>query len=209
MNKRVLNGIDVSIHNGKIDWSKVDKNVDFVIIRAGYGRLITQKDKNFEEYYSELKKINKPIGLYWYSYATSVEEAELESKICLEVIKNKKFEYPIYYDIEEKKIFDKGKEIVSQIAEKFCSILTENKYLCGIYCSTFFLKNYFNDEIKEKYPIWVAHYTTNDKPSYDGYYGIWQYSCTGKIDGINGDVDLDYGYVDYKTIVIENNYNGY
>ena len=66
MNKRVLNGIDVSIHNGKIDWSKVDKNVDFVIIRAGYGRLITQKDKNFEEYYSELKKINKPIGLYFH-----------------------------------------------------------------------------------------------------------------------------------------------
>ena len=209
MNKRVLNGIDVSKHNQNIDWSKVDINIDFVIMRAGYGKEYHQKDQRFEEYFSEVKKINKPIGIYWYSYAESVEEAEIEAKVCLETIKNKKFEYPIYYDIEEKGTFEKGKEVVSQIAEKFCSILTENKYLCGIYCSAYFLKEYFNEEIKKKYPIWVAHWTNKDLPNYDGEFGIWQYSSKGKIDGIIGNVDLDYGFIDYKKIVIENHYNGY
>ena len=209
MNVIYLRGIDVSYHNQTIDWSKVDINIDFVIIRAGYGKEYNQKDKKFEEYFSEVKKINKPIGIYWYSYAESVEEAEIEAKVCLETIKDKKFEYPIFYDVEESKIFKKGKEIVSQIADKFCSILTEKKYLCGIYSSSSFLKTYFNDDIKEKYIIWVAHWTNADLPNYDGKYGLWQYTSKGTMDGINGNVDLDYSFVDYKKYVIENHYNGY
>ena len=84
-----------------------------------------------------------------------------------------------------------GKENVSKIADKFCSILKENNYLCGIYSSVNFFKNYFNDEIKNKVLLWIAHWTNNDKPNFNGDYGIWQYSSKGSIPGISGRVDVN------------------
>ena len=204
-----IKGIDVSKYEKEIDWLKVKAQIEFVIIRAGYGLEISQKDIKFEENFESAKKLNIPIGIYWYAHATNESEAEKEAKTCLEIIKNKKFEFPIFYDIESQKIFKQGKENVSKIADKFCSILKENNYLCGIYSSVNFFKNYFNDEIKNKVPLWIAHWTNNDKPNFNGDYGIWQYSSKGKIDGIEGDVDLDYGYVDYEKIIVENHFNGY
>ncbi|HOC34819.1 MAG TPA: GH25 family lysozyme, partial [Ruminococcus flavefaciens] len=109
-----MKGIDVSVHNGNIDWGKVKADgIDFAILRAGYGRLVSQKDERFEQNYAGAKAVGLPIGAYWYSYAMTPEEAELEADVFLSVIKGKRFEMPVYFDLEEKKQFDLGKEQVS------------------------------------------------------------------------------------------------
>lgn len=88
-----MKGIDVSVHNGDIDWGKVKADgIDFAIIRAGFGRLEKQKDEKFEQNYAGAKAAGIPIGAYWYSYAMTPEEAELEADVFLSVIKGKQFE---------------------------------------------------------------------------------------------------------------------
>ena len=88
-------GIDVSFAQGNINWSAVKNNVDFAIIRAGFGREVSQTDAQFMNNYTGCKSNAIPCGCFWYSYAESVEDAILEAKACLEVIKGKTFEYPI------------------------------------------------------------------------------------------------------------------
>ena len=202
-------GIDVSIYQGDIDWSAVKKaGIKFAIIRAGYGKEVSQKDTKFERNYENAKAVGMPIGVYWYSYAKSVEAAEQEAKTCLEIIKGKQFEWPIYYDIEESSILGKGKNFVSSIAKKFCRYLESKKYFCGIYASANPLNNLFDDECKKNFPIWVAHYDV-DKPKYNGNWGIWQYTSQGNVNGINGKVDLNHGIINYEDIIKNQHLNGY
>ena len=105
-----MKGIDVSKHNGNVNWSHVKADgVEFAIIRAGYGKEISQKDAQFENNYAGCKSNGVPVGAYWYSYATNEAEARQEAAVCLQVLKGKTFEFPIYYDIEEKKQFALGK----------------------------------------------------------------------------------------------------
>ena len=92
-------GLDLSKHNGTIDFDEIKKNNSFVILRAGYGT--STKDPKFEEYYKQAKAAGLKVGAYWYSYALNVNDAKTEAKKCLEVIKGKQFEYPIYIDMED------------------------------------------------------------------------------------------------------------
>ena len=103
-------GVDVSFAQGKVDWKKVkdSKKVDFAIIRAGFGRDVSQEDSQFKNNYAGCKENGIPCGVYWYSYADSPEDAKREAKACLEVIKGKQFEYPIYFDLEESFQFKNG-----------------------------------------------------------------------------------------------------
>ena len=106
----------MSVHNGDIDWQKVKADgIDFAILRASYGKLESQKDQKFEQNYAVAKAVGIPVGAYWYSYAMTPEKAELETDVFLSVIKGKQFEMPVYFDLEEKKQFDLGKEQVSAI----------------------------------------------------------------------------------------------
>ena len=120
-------------------------------------------------------------------------------------MKGKQFEWPIYYDIEEKSIFNAG--IASAIAKAFCEILEANKYYCGIYSSASYLNSYFDAYTKEKFTIWVAHWDA-DVPAYKGAYGVWQYKV-GYAEGISGRCDLDYGYIDFEPVMKEHHLNGY
>ncbi|MBR2284554.1 MAG: glycoside hydrolase family 25 protein [Ruminococcus sp.] len=202
----IRNGIDVSEHQGTIDWSKV--NTDFVIIRAGYGREISQKDKQFETNYAGCKSRDIPCGAYWYSYATSVEDAKKEAAVCLEVIKGKQFEYPIYFDIEEERQFRLGKTVCSEITKAFCATLEEAGYWVGIYSSKSHLETYLSAEVRSRYTVWVAHYGVS-KTTYSGDYQMWQKSAEGKIEGISGAVDLDECYYDYPTAIPRVGMNGF
>lgn len=197
-------GIDVSAWNGSIAWDKVAKSVDFVMIRSGYGRLVSQKDKYFDQNYTGCKNNNIPIGTYWYNYATTVEDAKTEARACLEVLKGKTFEYPVWYDIEEAATFSTGAYNVSCIAKAFLEIIEAAGYKVGIYSSKNGLNKYFTSEVKNKYDIWVAHVGANgaalSTTDYTGH-AIWQYSWTGKIDGINGNVDMNYCYKEYISEV--------
>lgn len=99
----MVKGIDVSTFQGNIDFKKVKASgIDFVILRAGYGRETSQKDAKFEQNYKNAKAAGLKVGAYWYSYADSVEDAKKEAEACISVIKGKQFEYPIYFDLEEK-----------------------------------------------------------------------------------------------------------
>ena len=205
-----LKGIDISYHNGDVDFSKIKSQIDFVIMRAGYGdKIINSKEAKFDIYYEDAKKNNIPIGTYWYCYAKNSDEALIEAKAFLSKVKGKKFEFPVYYDVEEKSIFDSGSENVNAIIKAFCEELEKNNYYCGLYSSSNYLKNFVSEEIKQKYAIWVAHWGV-DKPSYDGTWGIWQYTSDGHMDGVQSDrLDLDVAVINYEPIIKFLGKNGY
>ena len=199
-------GIDVSEHQEVIDFQKVKKSgINFVIMRAGIGH--GRKDNYFEDNYKKAKAAGLNVGAYWYSKALSVADSTSEAKYVLNALKGKQFEYPIYYDIEEKTLFSKGKKLTSDIAKNFCKIMESKGYLCGIYASLSYFNNYFTDEVKKKFTIWVAQYNTHC--DYKGDYKIWQKSSHGSVSGIKGRVDLDESYYDFPTLIKEKKMNGF
>lgn len=200
------NGIDISKHNGKIDFTKVKKaGVDFVIIRAGFGKEATQKDPLFDENYVGATKAGLPVGAYWYSYAKTPEEAKKEAQVCYDVVKGKKFEYPIFFDIEEKVAFASKK--ADTICKAFCDFMEEKGFFAGIYISRSPAQSYLSMETRNRYAMWLAEY--NKKLNYNGSYGMWQYSSTGVVEGVKGSVDRDYAYVDYPAIIKAKGLNGF
>lgn len=198
-------GIDVSAHNGDIDWEKV--GTDFAILRSGYGRFASQKDLKFETNYTNAKRCGIPVGTYWYSYAMTPQEAVEEADLFLSVINGKQFEYPVFYDVEESAQFELGKTAVSAIIRAFLERVESAGYFVGLYTSYSALVNYIEDDIKSRYAVWLAHWTS--QTYYSGAYGIWQNGCKGNIQGIFGDVDTDICYVDYPSVIISNGLNGY
>lgn len=203
-------GIDVSKHQGDIDWTKVRNSgkTAFAILRAGYGKVISQKDSRFEEYYAQCSANQIPVGAYWYSYAMSVEEAKQEAEIFLQVIKGKQFAYPVYFDLEEPGQLALGKEKCSAIAEAFLEIVEKAGYFTGLYMSKSALENTILSGLKSRYAVWVAHYGV-EQTNYTGQYGMWQKSDTGSVAGISGNVDLDECYQDYPAIIRKAGLNGF
>lgn len=203
-----MNGIDVSKHNGTIDWQKVkDSGVEFAIIRAGYGKSASQKDVQFERNYAECKRLGIPVGVYWYSYALTPAEAEAEARIFLQTIAGKQFEFPVWFDIEERKAFNTGMKNCSAMIRAFCGTMEQAGYWCGIYCSTSAIRAYIDADTQKRYSMWVAEWGT--KCNYTGEKGIWQYSEKGRINGISGNVDLDICYVDYPVAIRASGKNGF
>lgn len=201
-------GIDVSVWNGAIDFEKVKKSgIDFVIIRAGYGRVASQKDTCFERNYAAAKAAGLLVGAYWYSYADSVAAAHQEAKACIECIKGKKFDFPIYFDIEEQSQFNRGSVFCSNLVKAFCDDLEKAGYFAGFYTGRYAVMNYISKEVAARYAAWVAEW--GPKLNYSGQRGMWQYSANGKVNGINGAVDMDESYVDYPTIIRKKGLNGY
>ena len=191
-------GIDVSFYQGNVNWTAVkNSGIDFVIIRAGYGRFISQKDPKFEEYYAGAKAAGLKVGTYWYSYARSAAEALIEADVFLKCIQGKEFDYPAFYDVEE--TYQRG-SIANAIIPAFLEKVKSAGYYVGLY--TFYdFSNSINTSIKNKYDMWIAHVDVNSTP-YKGH-TIWQYSWTAQVPGINcpKGVDADYCYVDYPSII--------
>lgn len=203
-----IKGIDISQYQTDVNFKKVKAaGYDFVIIRAGYGKYSKQKDPQFETHYKNAKAAGLNVGVYWYSYATNVEEAKQEATVCLEVIKGKQFEYPIYFDLEEKSAFAKGRTVCSNMVTAFCSALEKAGYFAGLYISRSPLQQYISAYVAKRYALWIAEY--GSKCNYNGVYGMWQYSSSGKVNGINGNVDMDYCYVDYPSQIKSAGLNGF
>lgn len=204
-----MNGIDVSRHNGNIDWQSVKASgkADFCIIRAGYGKSISQKDAQFERNYAGAKAQGIPVGAYWYSYAITPAEAEAEARVFLQAIAGKQFEMPVYFDIEEKSALNTGKNNVTAMCRAFCNVLEQAGYWCGIYASRSHIQSYISTETQQRYSLWVAEWGA--KCNYIGEVGMWQKSENGRIIGIAGNVDIDECYVDYPTVIKAAGKNGY
>lgn len=200
----VIKGIDVSKHNGKINWSKVkDSGIKFVIIRAGYGS--NTIDERFEEYIRGAIKEKIDVGIYWFSYATNEEKAKLEAKKCMEVIKPYKEHiiYPVFYDFEYDSVRYAKKQGVSinktkatNFAYAFLKEIKKGGYKPGLYTNLDFSKNYFFKSILRDYDVWIAQY--GSRLYYKDPHVMWQYSESGRVNGIIGNVDMNYCYKKYN-----------
>lgn len=219
-------GIDISEWQGELSdlsWNKIKNDgTEFVIIRCGYtgyGKSkVKRVDKFFENNYNNAKKHGIPVGVYYFSCATSIEEAREEANFVLDIIKGKKFEYPIVIDTEDdhdinntsnsnKSQASIGKRTLTPIIKTFCDILEEKNYYVSIYASTYWFENNLNLNDLQDYDKWIAQWSNS--VSVDYVYGIWQYSSTGRVDGIVGNVDMNYSYLDYPSIMSINGLNGY
>ncbi len=204
--------IDVSKHNGDINWTKVKNdtknNIEGVIIRAGFGKSTNQKDIKFEENYKGAVDAGLHVGAYWYSYALSAEEAKLEAKTFLECIKGKHFDLPVFFDIEDKTQTGLGKSVCTDIVNAFMNILEGAGYFAGVYSFDSFFQSNLDESIRKKYVIWTAR-VENVQPQFAPEWGIHQYSWKGCIDGINGETDLNECRKNYPEIIKAAGLNGY
>ena len=201
-------GIDVSTwQRTDSDFVKAKHNsgVRFVYIRAGFGREASQKDNAFEAHYKNAKKAGLKVGAYWYSYATSKEDAVKEANACIACIKGKQFELPIFYDIEEHSILSKSAGELKDIISAFCDTLLKNGYYAGIYCG-FAVTDKVGTSFMNKYPVWFAQWYKQCQ--YTGDYGVWQFTDKVYVEGF-GAIDGDYQYVDYTSYIKQNGYNGF
>lgn len=189
-----IKGIDVSEFQGEIDWSKVKKEVDFAILRLGFGMDVeSQDDKYIERNIKECENLGIPYGVYLFSYADSLEKAESEAEHTLRIIKGRNLAMGVWYDIEDNNTSGKlTKKELADIIEKYCSTVKANGYETGIYANLNWFENKIESSVQKKYPIWVAQYYKECQ--YDGKYLIWQYSSDGKVSGIAGNVDMNYYY---------------
>ena len=206
--KKVLNGIDVSVYQGTIDWTKVSKSgVDFAMIRAGYrgygDKGVLVEDSMFSKNVLGAKTNKIDIGIYFYTQAINVEEAKEEAKFVVNLIKKYGIDvkYPIAIDTELSPVGTGradsiSKEKRTEIVKAFCETIKQLGYKPMVYASKYWLYDNLNVQQISQYDTWLAHYT--DKTDYKYSYTMWQYTSTGKVDGITGNVDKSYCYKIYN-----------
>lgn len=194
--------IDVSTHQGKINWEEAKKHIDGAIIRCGYGRdIISQDDRRYVENVEACIKYNIPFGVYLYSYAKDLDGAKSEAKHVLRLLEPYKndLSYPVYYDLEEAGT-EKG---VVERALAFGEIIEAEGYWCGIYANQYWWRTYLKNGL-DRYTKWVAKYSDEKPSGISGTYDIWQYSSKGSVPGIEGNVDMNICYRDFPAAIKNN-----
>lgn len=193
----MVKGIDVSKHQGSIDWQKVKKDgVQFAIIRAGYGKFASQEDPEFADNIQNAYKAGIPVGIYWYSYAGNVADAEKEADTCLQVIKPFKalITLPVFFDQEyEPDIKAMTTRQRTDCCLAFIKKIVAAGYQSGLYASYDWFKNMVYRAELLDYPAWVAQYASKCQYTDKNLY-MWQYTSEGKVNGIPGNVDQNEGY---------------
>ena len=209
-------GIDVSEHNGTVDWQSVkDAGIDFAILRVGFagdtngGRL----DYFFRRNVSECERLGIPYGVYLYSYARNEDDAQAEARLMLGALKGHSPTLPVYYDLEEQKTnadgspkwtpFNDSSKLAS-IAKTFCGQIAAAGYKPGIYANVNWFKNYLTDPcfLSSGWSIWTAQYWYGGRydeclgltPEAPAKYDCWQYSARGSVPGVSVDVDVSYWF---------------
>lgn len=199
-----INGIDVSVYQGVINWDKVKgSGIKFAMIRAGWshynGGLTV--DKNFHSNIKGATAAGVDVGVYIYSYDRSVAGAIISAKAAIELLKPYKLTYPVAYDIEYEEwnvTVGKGK-LNTDITISFLTEIEKAGYHPMVYASKDFYSSNLEQSRLTAYDKWVAQYA--EVCTYKSPFAMWQRSSTGKVDGINGNVDLNYCYVDYPAML--------
>lgn len=183
--------VDISYHNGVIDFERLKNAVDYVIIRCGYGQDMTsQDDKQWSRNVSECERLDIPYGVYFYSYAKTTSKIEGEIRHCLRLLQGHTPSLPVFFDSEEKGTQGAAKHN----AKRFCDAMLTNGYKAGIYASKSWFENYIGETWG--YDLWIARYSNAlGMNNVD----IWQYSSNGSVDGINGRCDVNRVYKDYAV----------
>lgn len=198
-------GIDVSVHQGDIDWQQVkNAGIEFAIIRAGYrtyGGGIVNIDENLEKNLAGAEAAGIKTGVYFFSQAVTVEEAMEEADAVLDVIAPYNITYPVVYDWEiiyddSARTDDVPVDTLTDCCIAFCERVKSAGYTPMIYQNK--RTSLFKLDLPrlQDYDFWLAEY--GDEPTYYYDFDMWQYSCTGRIPGITGDVDLNISFRDYS-----------
>lgn len=185
-----VKAIDVSCWQVGVDYNKVKAaGITAVLIRAGFGRESSQKDSRFEEHYRNAKAAGLKIGVYWYSYADSTSDAITEAKACLSCLSGKTLDLPVYFDMEEPWQISYGKATLTKMAENFCDTIKKYGYRAGVYANAYWFSSCLNySTLRNKYSIWLAQWASSHSIKCD----IWQYSESGSVNGVSGNVDMNY-----------------
>jgi len=198
-NSRV--GIDVSKWNGEIDWDRVrNAGVEFAIVRAGYRGSVTGslvEDPCFAANMKGAAASGVPVGVYFFTQAVNEVEAVEEASVVLQLVKEYSLDYPIFIDTEgaggNGRADGLDAETRTLVCEAFCRTIENAGYKAGVYGSrNWYNNNLYTDRLDNDYCIWLAEYRS--VPLYQGYYQIWQYTSKGKVDGIDGNVDMNISY---------------
>lgn len=193
-----IKGIDVSKWQGDIDWPKVKASgIKFAMIRASYGK--KSVDPKFHCNITEAQKAGIDVGAYHYCYAKNIDEAKIEARHFINTIKPYKLTYPAALDLEDASQAGLSKKLLTDIAITFMEIVKEAGYYPILYTSKNWLENKLDYNRLKGYDIWLAQW--GEKPTWKGDFGMWQYTSSGKVNGIKGDVGLDIAYKDYPSII--------
>ena len=193
-------GIDVSEHQGRIDWNAVKASgIDFAILRVGFGAPSWggRVDYQFNRNISECERLGIPYGVYIYSYAFDNQQAADEASMVINCLSGHNPRLPVYYDLEDNSIIANGRQTgIASRAQVFCNRISAAGYEPGIYANLNWFNNILTDSVfkSSSWDHWIAQY--NSQCDYTGNYSFWQYKSNGKIPGINGNVDMNYAYVD-------------
>ena len=197
-------GIDVSSHQGEIDWEKVKATgIDFVMIRSGfrgYTRGRINSDEYFEANIKGATSAGLKVGVYFFSQALTTAEAEEEAAQVLESIRGYDITYPIVFDwepVEDENARTNGAEgeLITDCAAAFCKKITKAGYQAGVYFNKSQAYDFYNLEKLAQYDFWLAEYQLIPSLYYD--FDMWQYSCEGRINGINTNVDVNISFKEY------------
>ena len=198
-----LQGVDVSVYQGEIDWQAVaDAGVDFAIIRVGYrgySQGAIQPDTNFQKNMEGALKAGLDVGVYFFSQATTVREAEEEADYVLEAIRNYPVTYPVVFDWEfidgqTARTDEMEGEHMTECAKTFCELVQAAGYTPMVYFNQEQGYLYYQLDQLDEFPFWLAEY--DEKPDFFYDFDIWQYTHTGTVPGIQGNVDLNLAFRD-------------
>ena len=199
-------GVDISKWNGKVDWQALKKaNIQFVIIRAGYSTYYV--DPYFKSNIENAIKNNMIVGVYWFSYAHSYQDAKLEADKCYKTIKpyKDKITLPVFFDFEydsvnvaRRKGYHINKKLASGIADTFCTTIKSKGLQAGIYTNIDYANNYFSKEVLAKYHTWIAQWTSTC--TYKDQYIIWQCTDNFRVNGKKFDLNRLY-YNKYQRLI--------
>ena len=201
-------GIDVSSHQGKIDWDLVaESGVEFAIIRVGYrgytvGKIV--QDPYFTYNIENATRAGIDVGVYFFSQAVNEEEAMEEAYQTLEWIEGYDVTYPVVFDWEyvsdsSSRTYNMTYQEIIDCTKAFNQVIQDEGYQPMAYSNPNLVNKGFDLSQLQDYPFWLAHYTTGWKPTtFPYYYDMWQYSSSGTVSGIEGKVDLNICLVDLK-----------
>ena len=204
-----MKGIDVSHWQHNINFSSVkESGIEFAILKAGGSDAGFYTDSKFEENYTAAAAAGLNVGCYYFAGSKFIGEKNgtADAKKFASIIKSKKFDMPIYLDIEAQPTSEKSG--ITEAAIAFCDHMEKQGYFIGIYASDISgFKERLDPSVVTKYSSWVARY--GKQPEYNRYWSMWQYSSTGAVTGITGNVDLDISNFDFPELIKRKHFNNY
>lgn len=206
--------LDVSYAQAVIDYAKVAKEVDGVIIRCGrtlWGNFQPGEDSCWEKHYNGFKNAGVPVGAYYYGTAKNASQAKREAEECIKILKGKKLELPIFYDVEEQNTQGNlSKAVLTEVVKTFCDTMEDAGYFCGFYTMLSWAQSKLDyKSLATAYAAWIAWTAGDPRTKLNPKPPAHQYTWTAKVNGISSGVDMSHFYTDYKSIITSKGFNGY